>query len=68
MFSLYYKVEAELFLIWKKLQIQYMSAEFWKEILLFEKGEVIEYSAIGTNGNDLNSPHLKQCYYLYAEY
>ena len=45
-----------------------MSAEFGKEILPFEKGEVIEYSAIGTNGNDLNSPHLKQCYYLQAEY
>ena len=33
-------------------------------MLLFEEGEVIEYSAIETNGNDLNSPQLKQCYYL----
>jgi len=31
-----------------------------KKILLFENGEVIENSAIGTNGNDLNSPQLKQ--------
>ena len=56
-----------LFLILENLQIQYLSSEFGKEILLFEKGEVIENSAIGTNGNDLDSPHLKQCSYLYVE-
>jgi len=49
-----------LFLILEKLQIQYLSAEFGKEILLFENGEVIENYAIGTNGNDLHSPQLKQ--------
>ena len=36
------------------------SAEFGKETLVFEKGEVIENSTIGTNGNDLDSPRLKQ--------
>ena len=56
-----------LFLILENLQIQYLSSEFGKEILLFEKGEVIENSAIRTNGNDLDSPQLKQSYYLYVE-
>jgi hypothetical protein len=36
------------------------SAEFGKETLVFEKGEVIENSTTGTNGNDLDSPRLKQ--------
>jgi len=41
--------------------MQYLSAEFGKETLLFEKCEIIENSAMGTNGNDLDSPQLKQC-------
>jgi len=41
-----------------------LSAEFGKEILLFENREVIGYSTIGTNGNGFNSPHLKECYYF----
>jgi len=53
-----------LFIILEKLQIQYLSAEFGKDTLVFEKGEIIENSAIGTNGNDLDSPQLKQCYNL----
>jgi hypothetical protein len=40
-----------------------LSAEFGKEILLFENGGIIEYSAIGTKGNDFDSPHLRN-YYL----
>jgi len=35
-----------------------------KETLLFENGEGIENSELGTKGNDLDSPQLKQCNYL----
>jgi len=39
-----------------------------KKILLFENGEVIENSAVEANGNDFESPQLKQCFYFETVY